>query len=303
MRWSSGGWALAWLGLGAVGVALARPALVARHAAVHERDDVVALPGPERTVVLSLGYRAALADILYASTLVQSGLRLQERRGFEHVADYLETIVTLDPSYRAPYRYADTLITFQAKPVSDEQRRRARALLLRGLEQFPYDQELWNSTGQFLAYVGVRWLASSAEQEAWRREGAKILARACELVGSNENIPYHCVSAARLLSDVGEADAARRFVERLLAVSDDEEVRQLALGYLQVVQGTTALAESERRTAAFNEAWRQDLRFISKDLLLILGPSFDPARCAGSVEEGCAATWLEWSERQDRRER
>jgi hypothetical protein len=288
----------------ALGVAVAaasshgvRPRLLQALSVTKERITVAALPDPQQTVVASLGHRAALADLMFANTLVQAGIAIQEKRAFP-AADYLDTINALDPSFRAPYRYADTLITVQAVAPAQDDYRRARAVLRRGLENFAYDQELWSSAGQFLAYLAPRWLEDPAEQKDFRAEGARVLARACELVGTNENVPYHCVTAARLLSEAGEGAAAERFVERLLGVSDDEAVQKLAIGYLARVQGEGARARAERRARQFNQAWGRDLKFLSKDQLLIVGPATPAPICAGldAPPDGCASSWRAWGE-------
>ena len=77
--------------------------------------DTYALPSPEQTVVASLGYRSALADVVYTNTRISYGLHFEEKRIFEHVGDYFDVIMALDPTFRAPYRMADTMMIFQPK--------------------------------------------------------------------------------------------------------------------------------------------------------------------------------------------
>lgn len=255
-----------------------------------------ALPSPEQAVVLSLGWRSALADLLFARALVQAGIHVQERRRFEHVGRILDVINGLDPGFRTPYRFADTLLTMQARAPRQEDYRKAREVLLRGLEAFPYDQELHNTAGQYLAYVAPPRLKDAEEAAAWRMEGAKVLARACELVGSNENVPYHCITAARLLSNAGQLEAVESFVERMLAVSDDPQVRELAVAWLEKVGGEAARERRERRAREFDEAWTE-LTFVSRDRWLLLGPPLDVDRCAGAaLSPRCPTSWRLWAE-------
>ena len=77
-------------------VAFARAPLNETFHEVKVGTDVYPLPSPEQTVVLSLGYRAAAADALYAHVLVSYGLHFQEKRRFEFVGNYLDTINALD---------------------------------------------------------------------------------------------------------------------------------------------------------------------------------------------------------------
>src|SRR5690606_26558499 len=99
-----------------------------------ETSDSYALPGPIATEFLSLGYRAAVADLLFSHVLVDYGLHFQLKRRYEHVGDYLEVITHLDPLFEEPYLFTDTLLTLQPEPPRQEDYWRARELLLRGTE-------------------------------------------------------------------------------------------------------------------------------------------------------------------------
>ena len=286
--------------LSALLVDRARAHLFEAHRAARQQRDTYVLPSPELTKLTSLGYRAALADLLFAHVLVAYGQHFQEKRRFEFVARYLDAITTLDPRFREPYRLADTLITLQPKVPGEQDYRDARRLQERGLAQFPQDSELWLIAGQFAAYLAANYVPE-AERDEFRLSGARKLARSCELVGSNENIPHHCITAASLLNDAGQVDAAQRFLERVLAVSDDPEIRSLAGGYLQHLVGEGSRARAEERLRRFRALWSKDLTFVSFDSLLLLGPGFDPYRCAGIPGRhtpGCATSFRAWGEQQ-----
>jgi tetratricopeptide (TPR) repeat protein len=285
----------------AFGVAYrARTAVLPKFDALKPTSDVYALPQPEQLNVVSLGYRAALADLIFAHVLVWHGLHFQEKRRFEFAAEYLDAVTTLDPQFRDPYYYGDTLIAVQAGKPTREDYIRARRLLERGMRERPDDTELWLSSGQFIAYVAAPWLEDPKERDAWRLEGARRMARACELVGSNENIPYNCISAATVFSRTGERDALIRFLERILSVSDDEAIRDYALAKLRQVMGEQELERFERRASGLREAWRKDLGFVSLTSALVVGPSFEPASCAGDARTKleCATSWYGWRERR-----
>lgn len=286
----------------AAGIAYrARSAVLPKFEALKPTSDVYALPAPEQLVVVSLGYRAALADLIFAHVLVWHGLHFQEKRRFEFAAEYLDAVTTLDPKFRDPYYFGDTLIAVQVGKPTREDYHRARRLLERGLREHPDDTELWLSTGQFIAYVAAPWLEDPNEQKAWRIEGAKIMARACELVGSNENIPYNCISAASVLSRGGERDATIHFLERILAVSDDEAIREYALAKLRHLAGEQEMEALERRANGLRDAWKADLGYVSLTSALVVGPQFDPAACAGPHrnDPDCASTWAAWRARRE----
>lgn len=288
----------------AVGIAELRGALLSRTAKLRENTDVYGLPSPEQVVVASLGYRSALADLLFSHVLVWHGIHFQEKRRLEFAADYLDTVAALDPTFRETYYFGDTLIAMQPVKPRHEDYVRARRLLEKGLVARPGDTELWLNAGQFIAYVAAPWLDDPDERAEWRLAGAKILARACELVGSNENIPYNCITASTLFSKAGEREANIQFLERVLLASDDEEIRERVAGYLSRALGER---ESERRRARFDRlrnAWHADLPFVDLTTELIVGPPLDPAACAGAVDASaeCAATWATWRAREHEEE-
>ena len=296
---------LGWLGLvlaAGTAIQVSRAALTPRFLALSETSDVYALPPPDQVVVASLGYRAALADWLFAHVLVWRGLHFEEKRRFEFAADYLDTVVALDPTFREPYYYGDTLIAMQPVKPRQEDYRRARKLLESGLKARPYDTELWLSTGQFLAYVAAPWITDPKEQADWRLAGARILAQACELVGSNENIPYNCITAAGMLTRAGEREATIQFLERLLAVSDDDQIRDMAMRFLQQARGERSQEQVQAREDRLRRAWKSDLPFVSLTSELVLGPPFAAEKCAGIGQLGaeCASSWADWRERTNR---
>lgn len=285
------------IGIAALVIGVVRFRIAEQFHRLKARNDVYALPSPEQTIVMSLGYRSALADLLFAHVLVSYGLHFEEKRRFEFVGNYLDTINALDPKFRRPYRYADTLLTLQPVAPPLESYFKAREILERGLRELPYDAELWSMTGQFIAYLAPAQFSNEKTKQEWRLAGARTLAHACELVGKNENLPYHCITAARLLSRAGQREAMIQFLERVLTVTDNPEIRNLALGYLEKTVGERERARVEARYRRLRALFDKDLPFVSKDLWLVLGPPFDAAACAGpghANEPGCATTWQAW---------
>lgn len=290
-------------------IAWSRAGLVERFAKLRETRDTYALPPPEQAVVLSLGYRSAMADLVYAHTLVAYGLHFGEKRRFEYVGNYLETVMTLDPDFVQPYLYADTLLTLQPEPPRQEDYLKARELLLRGTEQLPYHQRLWFTAGQYLAYLAPPHIEDEALAEQFRRDGARLLSRACELMTDNEAIPYHCITAAGMLNKAGEREALIQMLTRTLAVNDDEQIRTKALAALSHWVGEREQEQYAARLSEFREGWQRVLPHVSKEKVLLLGPPHDTFACVGqgsmgvgadpegdgSEEPECWSSWAAWA--------
>ena len=262
------------------------------------RDDVYTLPPPGQVVTLSLGYRSALADLIFAHVLVSSGIHFQEKRSYEFVGKYIEAVNALDPKFEAPYRMADGLLTLQAKPVSIDSYRQARRILEHGLAEFPFSQELWASAGQFLAYLGPTGEIKGQELDDWKLAGARALARSCELVGSNEPPPHQCIGAAGLLTKSGAAAASRQFIERMLLLNDDPKVREFMNALLEKSLGADERERVRTRREAFKQAWSADLPFVTRGALLTIGPHWEPATCTLS-NINCPTSWRAWAAAND----
>jgi hypothetical protein len=284
VRWNSSDLACLLCGaLGVLGVAWHHTQLTQTHHKTLAGRDAYALAPPEQVVLGSLGYRAALADLIFSHVVVSAGVHLREKRLFEFAPEYIETINALDPKFRDGYRFADAIITLQTAKVPPEMYRRARVILERGTRELPYDQELWLSAGQFLAYLAPAALDGEAEREAWRQQGARYLARACELIGSNESIPYQCYSAAALFSRAGNLAASRNFLERMRLMVDAPQLQAMIDAKLQSLAGDEVQQAARERAGRFERLWRSDLPFISRAATSAVGPRFDPFACAGAT--------------------
>jgi hypothetical protein len=268
---------------------------------VKEESDVYVLPPPDQVVTLSLGYRSALMDLLWAHVLVSQGLHTFERRRFENLSLFLDSINELDPTFREPYLNADALYTFQGFEPSHAEVLKARDVMERGTRELPYDGQIWLSLGEFVAFIGPgTYLTDEAEAQQWRIDGARILARAAELGGENANITWHTLGAAGIFHRAGERDAEIRLRLRALAVTDDPELQE------RLRRELGKLLSEEQKDISINldrklvDLWQRDLPIVPRAMMLVLGPPVEPARCAGPGHErdpACAFTWRDWAER------
>ncbi len=89
----------------------------------------------------------------------------------------------------------------------------------------------------------------------------------------------------------------KNFLQKVLAVSDDENIRALALGYLGHALGKGEEQEATLRFGQLEQLKRSDLPFISKNRYLLLPPPFDPIACVGYLQghrAECATSFVEW---------
>lgn len=291
------------VGVSALCIGSVQGRVAGEHARVKETSDVHLLPPPKEVVTLSFGYRAALADVLWAHVLVSQGLHTFERRRFENVADLIDTINELDPEFRDPYLLSDALITLQIAEADRADIDRTRAILERGTRNRPLDPEVWRTAGQFIAFIAPgTYLTDPEERAAWKTDGARMLARAAELGGDAGNMGWAAVAGAGILNRQGERDAAIRLLQRTLAVTENEELRERLQQQLASLVGEAKLEAYRRRQTEMIELTLRDLPFVSRSTLFVLGPPFDAAYCAGGAhadDRRCALTWKAWAAGSD----
>ena len=133
------------LGVSALGVARVQPRLAAQVHEVKQRDDVYLLPPPVELRAMSLGYRAALADAIWAKLIVEYGTHWQEKRPFTDAPRYFDGILALEPTYPLVYKYADTLIVYRPPRGTEQDWYTAKGYLERGLRERPRDHEVCRS--------------------------------------------------------------------------------------------------------------------------------------------------------------
>jgi len=285
---------------------------------IKEGSDAYLLPPPSQLVHMSLGYRAALADLLWADLQVTQGLRLGEKRRHNLTVNYLDAINELDPKWRDPYRMADTLITVQAKSASIEEVREARRILERGVRERPNDAELWFVLGAFMMFIAPNSYMEPGSEEAlaWREQGALHLARAAELAPKDSSITWQTLGAARLLAETGHLERTIEMLSTVLATTEDPELRsdveQRLRVFMREQSEGAADAEQQKRIARAKRMRQlaRDHYFLDERLesrkpgsnvetTMLLGPPRDAGVCAGPAADerpGCASNWREWAD-------
>lgn len=291
----------------AVGIALVRAPLFAAHARLKETSDVYVLPPPRETVMMSLGYRSAFADLLWAHVLVSQGLHTQRRLRFGNLIRLLDAINELEPTFRDPYEMADALITFQSNETPVDEVRKAREIMERGVQNRPLDAGLWLGLGEFVAFIAPgTYLSDPAEQARWRLEGARMLTKAADLAGGDANISWQTLGAVGILNKAGERDAAIRFLQRTIAITDDMELKEKTQQQLDRLVSEQEVEKRDDLLHRLDEGIvalrHNDLPFVSRLQYMVLGPPRNGAYCTGPThaqEAACAPSWIEWERRKE----
>jgi hypothetical protein len=271
-----------------LGISLTQPGLANNVYKVRQRDDVFLLPPPNQLRALTLGYRAAATDLLWAKLILEYGLHWQEKRPFPDVTRYIDGILVIEPDFQTLYEFLDTIVVYPPPPGGTEaDARTARRYLERGTQERPYDAAMWLRYGQFIAFLAPSFLKDKNEIERWRTDGAYAITRAVELGADAQR----SLAATSILSRSGERKATIEHLERAYAMTDDVEMRDQLLKRLVSLKGS---ADAEAALSVVEREWRSRYAFLSRGQALLIGPSRSAAACAGPASVGrreCAADW------------
>ncbi len=292
---SVGGVATMVLLASASGVYALQPPLAAIAHDVKERRDVFALPPPAQLHAATLGWDAAAVDLLWSSLLVDYGTHWVEHRDFDETPRYADAILELEPGYAPLYRYISTMLVYRPPQGTENDARMARAYLERGTRERPEDGDLWLEYGQFVAFIAPTFLHDPAEIDAWRKAGAAAIGHAVELGAA----PDSALAAATMLTRAGSADAAIPFLERAYAFTEQpglEEQHESIGRRLAALHADRLRSRADATARAIDARWRDELPFVPRGRYLLVGPSVDPARCAGpsaADDPACERHWIE----------
>lgn len=277
----------------AAGVARLQPRLAQTAHDVKEKQDVFALPPPAELHVATLGWDAAAVDMLWSGLLVDYGTHWTEQRDFEDTPRYADAILELEPTYPPLYQYISTMLVYRPPRGTEQDARLARQYLERGTRERPQDGDLWLEYGQFIAFIAPSFLHDPADADAWRKDGATAIGHAVEL-GAD---PERALTAATMLTRAGSPEASIPFLERAYAFTEQPGMEELheSLGRrLAALQANRMRSQADATTHAIDERWQAELPFLPRDQYMMVGPSIDPARCAGLSapdNPACARGW------------
>lgn len=185
-------------------------------------EDVYYLPSPAALQVLSLGYRRALADLIWMRAQIYVGDELAERGGADHIFHYTEAMLAVDPDFRRVYRWIGVTGVYRSRDSTVAEVERAIAIMERGIERFPDDPKLVWDLGATIAFDLVPRMEPSEERAEYERRGAELLQEAAR---RGEGPPWLVFSTIAQLSRLGENQRAIEHLQEMYLLADDPTLR------------------------------------------------------------------------------
>lgn len=244
-----------------------------RRAALPPAEELAVLPTPRTLEHMSLGYREALADLLWVRALVLAGERLGHTDAAV-VERHVEAIATLAPRFHRPYLWGGITVIYGGEGRIDRELvERATRIYRAGLRRFPESHELLYALGMLLTHqVGSTPGYTEAEKRALAAEGVDLVRKAAAH-GADPLVRRY---AASIISEHATEELAIQFLESQLGQAQDEEDRRLLRRKLGTLGAREAIDRIDRTREAFMAEQRRTAPYVPDSLYAVIRAEGSP---------------------------
>ncbi len=211
-------------------------------------EDIYYLPPPQWLEVMSLGYRRALADLIWLRALIYFGDEFENRGAVKHVFNYGDSMLELDPDFERVYRWVGVAGVYTPEGSPVEYLERAVDVLRLGTQRFPDNGTLAWDTGATIAYELLPRLPKDyPNREQLQLEANEHMMAAARL---GEGPEWLVLTNATLLSKLGHSEREQRHLEEMYTIVRDPDVK----------------AQIERRLSRLrDEAYAEAFRSVNEE--------------------------------------
>jgi hypothetical protein len=229
-------------------------------------QDVLYLPPAQHLGPMSLGYREALADLIWIRAVIFAGDRVGATN-YGWIMEYLEAIYSLAPGFRRPYAWGGVAFIYTGENIDRAMVDRALALYDRALVYFPEDHELLFAAGMLLTR-DVQSVPgySEAERAVAMDKGAAHIRKAAAFGAP----PLVRELATTLVSEGAADQLAIQFLETQLLQTEDEGHRRLLRQKLEALLGESGLESLEHMREAFEAERQAERPYAPSDLYILI---------------------------------
>ena len=236
-------------------------------------QDLLYAPGPSHLRLMSVGYREALADLLWIRALIFAGEHINDMDP-RWVARYVDGITSLAPRFRHAYAWGGVIAVYgSSKAVDRTMVEQASDVYERGLQQFPESHELLYPFGMLLLHQLPNTPGFSAtEIDRAKAQGAELIRRAAAF-GADPLVRQY---AATLLNERAGDPLAIQFLEAQLLEAEDEDYRRLLRIKLERLRGAAQTHSIEGLRRRFLDERDRLAPYVSDTLWAIIRPEASP---------------------------
>lgn len=234
-------------------------------------EDIYYLPPPNWLPVLSLGFHAAAADLIWCRSLVYFGEELVQRGAIKYAFDYTDAILALDPDFRSAYEWIATAALYKSADVSLKEGLRAASYVKRALARWPNNGQLHWRYGSVLRFELAPLMKPGPEKERLIAQATPHLATAASL---GAGPPWLALNSAGLMQRLGKTEQAIRHLEEVYGTVQDEFTKRAIEERLAELRSQTFVEALKTANLAFEQSRLASYPYLSPGLFLLVGERF-----------------------------
>lgn len=252
----------------------------ASHLQSQRYEDVYYLPPARWLPVISLGFRDALADLIWCRSMVYFGEELGNRGEVKFVFDYTDAVIALDPDFRQAYRWAAVAAVSRPVEFTLAEGLRGAQYLKRAIERWPNDGELHWDYGSLVRFTLAPLLSAGEEKDRLLGLAAPHLATAASL---GAGPPWLALRSSALLERLGQTEAAIRHLEEVYGTVQDDRTKREIEARLAALRSQAFVEALRTANAQFEQSRSATFPYLSPGLFFLVGQKTD-AQWAELVE-------------------
>jgi hypothetical protein len=246
-----------------------------RHYASTQRyEDTYFVPPPFWLGVFSLGYREALADLLWMRMLVYFGEEAIQKGPTRYLYDYADAVLSLDPYFIRAYRWIAITGAYRPKNRGRVDIDKAVSYLERASALAPDDGLVAWDLGAFYQYELLPLLKDEGERAECKRKAVEQM-RVAVLRGAAPS--WATLSTAGQLERMGRREQQITFLQEAYTQASSAEDRAAIASQLAYLKSASFAEAFQRELAQAEEQRARSFPYLDLELFLQVGakPAYD----------------------------
>ncbi len=221
------------------------------------------LPSVESVGLVSLGHRAAMADVLWIRAVLYFGTGIERRRSFEWLSRYVDVVTALDADFKDIYLWGGTVTILASRPVTTEVVFAANAILEKGSAHFPSDWRMAESAAANCSYYVKD--PSPEDRELLKACRKKFI----NIAALRPGAPFTMTLLAASLAEGDDQRACNLLIDAYFSRPQDPTLRQQVERRMTGgLCGAVTAEQLQQQSRRFEEAHANTYPYLPADLVV-----------------------------------
>lgn len=231
-------------------------------------EDRYYLPPADWLPLISLGFRAAFADLIWCRSLVYFGEEMVHKGAVKYAYEYTDAVLALDPDFRSAYIWIATASLYRTVDKPYEDGLRASEYLKRAAARWPNDGDLHWRYGAFLRFELAPLLEEGPKKERLVALAAPHLAVAASL---GAGPAWLALNSSSLLARMGKTEQAIRHLEEVYGTVQNERTKQEIEARLAALRSQSFVEALRASNREFEQQRSSSYPYLPPSMFLLVG--------------------------------